>query len=58
MYSKPWMMNQRIVLSLPVCHRSSGIGISNWTVILTILFIGDTVVIACCIPFLIQGKGL
>lgn len=34
------------------------IGVSNWTAILTMLFIADAVVIACCIPFLISGKSL
>jgi uncharacterized membrane protein HdeD (DUF308 family) len=34
------------------------IGVSSWTAILTMLFLADAVIIACCIPFLIKRKRL
>ncbi len=53
--------NQRLAPLLGVIFPLMGlaagfivIGVSHWTIILTILFIVDAVVIGCCIPFLVR----
>lgn len=55
--------NQRLAPLLGVIFPLMGlaagfivIGVSQWTIILTILFIVDAVVIGCCIPFLVRSN--
>lgn len=55
--------NQRLAPLLGVIFPLMGlaagfivIGVSHWTIILTILFIVDAVVIGCCIPFLVRSN--